>query len=676
MSYLALYREFRPSGFDSLVGQEHVVQTLVNQIKTNRVGHAYLFCGARGTGKTSAAKIFAKAINCLSPKNGSPCGECEVCKRLAEPTNLDIVEMDAASNNKVENVRDLRDKIQYPPVAGKYKVYIVDEVHMLTPEAFNALLKTLEEPPEHAVFILATTEVQKLPSTILSRCLRFDFKLIPTQKIAEYVCKIYDKVGKKYQKEAVDLIARAGEGSMRDALSVADVCVSYSEGVLTYDDVLEVLGASDRTEIEKTIGSMLCGNPGDVLTRTEKLCGRGKSVGVLCSDVCSALRDLLIIKTCADAQKLLSLPDDKFIELKKLAESADEHRILRSIEIFAAAEADLKYSTHPKIVFETAALKASMPENDYNVDALISRINALEDKVKRLSSSVSAGAFDCGNKAANIQASVAASEKCLAQEDNKTESLANNPVKKTAPDNSIEKKLEKAVEKNAVSANDEGFENAKISRVKVQNFEYSEADIPPEEPDEFCMPMQENPAYKPVNDTFGKKSEGFEDSKKTNGEQVDDKKQTEKQSGLTEAETANCDDPRKAWGMVLRNLRADKEIMLWVACQDVDVRAAGKTLFVLAGGSSEYNLLIKPANLQKLGGYVLAACGLQTRVVANKAELEDALSSSDKGGEEPVAATSGLSATFGSENEKSESLDAEENAVKQFFGEQNVQITD
>ena len=190
MAYLALYRRFRPSGFDGLIGQDHIVRTLTNQIFAGRIGHAYLFCGARGTGKTSAAKIFARAINCLSPVNGSPCGKCEVCKALADSANLDILEMDAASNNKVENVREIREKIQYPPVSGKYKVYIIDEVHMLTTEAFNALLKTLEEPPKHAVFILATTEVHKLPSTILSRCMRFDFRLIPTSLIAENIKKI------------------------------------------------------------------------------------------------------------------------------------------------------------------------------------------------------------------------------------------------------------------------------------------------------------------------------------------------------------------------------------------------------------------------------------------------------------------------------------------------------
>ena len=259
MAYLALYRRFRPNGFKGLIGQEHIVRTLANQIASGRIGHAYLFCGTRGTGKTSAAKIFAKAINCLSPIDGSPCGECEVCKALADPSNLDILEMDAASNNKVENVREIREKIQYPPVSGRYKVYIIDEVHMLTTEAFNALLKTLEEPPKHAVFILATTESHKLPSTILSRCMRFDFRIIPTKDIAKLIAGIYDEIGKEYDKDAVMAIARAGAGSARDALSIADICVSYRDSKLTYADVLEVLGATDSSKITSMISKIVTG---------------------------------------------------------------------------------------------------------------------------------------------------------------------------------------------------------------------------------------------------------------------------------------------------------------------------------------------------------------------------------------------------------------------------------
>ena len=378
MAYLALYRRFRPSGFDSLIGQDHVVRTLVNQINSDKIGHAYLFCGARGTGKTSAAKIFARAINCLSPVNGSPCGKCAVCKALADPSNLDIVEMDAASNNKVENVREIRDKIQYPPVSGKYKVYIIDEVHMLTTEAFNALLKTLEEPPKHAVFILATTEVHKLPSTILSRCMRFDFRLIPTREIAELIGKIYREIGKDYDEDAVNAVARAGNGSVRDALSVADICASYRDGKLTYADVLAVLGATDGDVVVSLLSDIFDSKTGDMLSKVEELADSGKSIGVLCKDIISALRETVICKTCKDAKKILALPDETYKKLVDAGEKVDEKRLLRIMEIFTDAESDLKYSNSPRAVFETACIKASMPAVDYNVDALLSRVAALE----------------------------------------------------------------------------------------------------------------------------------------------------------------------------------------------------------------------------------------------------------------------------------------------------------
>ena len=243
MAYLAFYRMFRPDTLDKVVRQEHIVKILKNQIESGKIGHAYLFCGPRGTGKTSVAKIFARAINCESPVNGSPCGKCATCRALAEGSNLDISEIDAASNNGVDEMRDLREKVQYPPVAGKYKVYIIDEVHMLTASAFNAVLKTLEEPPAHAVFILATTEPQKIPATILSRCMRFDFKLIPQHDLEGLLKGILQKIDKEYEDEAVSAIARAGAGSARDTLSIADMCVSYSAGKLTYDDVNAVLAA-------------------------------------------------------------------------------------------------------------------------------------------------------------------------------------------------------------------------------------------------------------------------------------------------------------------------------------------------------------------------------------------------------------------------------------------------
>lgn len=381
MAYLALYRKYRPTTFDKLVGQEHIVKTLKNQLENDKIGHAYLFCGTRGTGKTSAAKIFSRAINCLAPVNGSPCGKCEACRALADSSNLDIMEIDAASNNGVNEIRELRDKITYPPVSCRYKVYIIDEVHMLSAAAFNALLKTLEEPPKHAVFILATTEAHKLPATILSRCMRFDFKLIPTERIAHLISDIYDDIGKAYEPEAVMRIAKAGEGSIRDALSIADICVSYSDGKLTYNDVLEVLGTSDSDKIYGLIRSILSSDAGGALAAVAELSSLGKSMGLLTKDAVSALRDLLVIKTCKKPNEILCVPEDTFKGLKELADIASEERLLRAIEIFSAAEADLKYSTHPRVLFETAAVKAAKPESDYNIDALLARVKALEDKM-------------------------------------------------------------------------------------------------------------------------------------------------------------------------------------------------------------------------------------------------------------------------------------------------------
>ncbi|MBQ3754616.1 MAG: DNA polymerase III subunit gamma/tau, partial [Clostridia bacterium] len=278
MAYTSLYRKYRPDTFDKVIGQDHIVRTLKNQIETNSIGHAYIFTGTRGTGKTSVAKIFARAVNCLHPVNGSPCGKCDNCVELANSGNFDILEIDAASNNSVDQIRELTEKINFPPTIGKYKVYIIDEVHMLSKAAFNALLKTLEEPPEHAIFILATTEIHQILPTILSRCLRFDFKLVPNSVIAERIRFIFDDIGCKYEPEAVELIASSGNGSVRDALSVADMCVSYCENNVTYKGVLEVLGASDPQKLISLCTAIADGDIDKTLREVASLCDLGKSV--------------------------------------------------------------------------------------------------------------------------------------------------------------------------------------------------------------------------------------------------------------------------------------------------------------------------------------------------------------------------------------------------------------
>ena len=383
--HTSLYRRFRPSTFNEMVRQEHVVRVLKNQIAQNAVGHAYLFCGPRGTGKTSVARIFARAVNCASPKNGSPCGVCPSCVALAAG-GLDIVEIDAASNNGVNEMRDLREKVQYPPVACKYKVYIIDEVHMLTDSAFNALLKTLEEPPAHAIFILATTEPQKLPATILSRCMRLDFKLIPEEDLEAHLKRVLEEIGKPYEEEAVAAIARAGAGSDRDMLSIAEMCIAYSD-TLTYEGVTAVLGAADFKETSALVGAILASDMPAAIATTEKILSEGKAVGVLLKDILELLNRVTVAKTCKNAEKLLSLPRELFARVKELADGADGNAILRAAEIFAAAETSVRYASSPRIALETAIMRVSAPQNDRDIEALLVRIKRLEERLAALGES-------------------------------------------------------------------------------------------------------------------------------------------------------------------------------------------------------------------------------------------------------------------------------------------------
>ncbi|MDE7454609.1 MAG: DNA polymerase III subunit gamma/tau [Clostridia bacterium] len=379
MEYVALYRKYRPQTFDDVIGQDHIINTLRNQIMRNKVSHAYLFTGTRGTGKTSTAKIFARAVNCPHAKdnNGNPCGECSVCKQQSA-SNLDIIEMDAASNNGVDYARDIREKVQYPPVNGKYKVYIIDEVHMLSMGAFNALLKTLEEPPVHAMFILCTTEVHKIPTTIMSRCMRFDFRLVPTSTLTELVANIYDKEGKKYEKEAISAIAQAGEGSVRDCVSIADRCLSISNGKLTYNDVVQVLGVSSKTAVASLANAVLKNNTAEILTEINKIVNDGKDVGRLSKDLSLYFRDLLTVKLCANACEMLSLPADVYSALKKLADEVSVKKLLYAIDLLVGLENGLKYALSPLMLFEATALKIACSTGEVDVDGLEKRITRLE----------------------------------------------------------------------------------------------------------------------------------------------------------------------------------------------------------------------------------------------------------------------------------------------------------
>ena len=375
--YLALYRKYRPQTFDEVIGQDHIVKTLVNQIKMDKISHAYLFTGSRGTGKTSTAKIFARAINCEKSNNGSPCGMCETCKSLAG-TNIDVLEIDAASNNGVDEIRELREKVKYPPVVGKYKVYIIDEVHMLSTSAFNALLKTLEEPPSHTVFILATTEVHKLPATILSRCLRFDYKLVSLEELSALLRKILKEENVSFDEQAINIIARAGEGSVRDTLSIADRCVSFAGNDLTYQKVLSVLGVSEREVLIKVAENMLSKNVGNALVELDVVLSQGKSPLVFSNDLISYFRDLILVYTLGDkSREIVVVKDDIYEKMKAQATEENYSAMLKVVEELSSVEQELRYSAQPRIVLETAIIKA------INNSSLLERVEKLEEIVKK-----------------------------------------------------------------------------------------------------------------------------------------------------------------------------------------------------------------------------------------------------------------------------------------------------
>ena len=382
MAYVALYRKFRPQKFEDLVGQEPIVRTLLNQISSGRIAHAYLFTGPRGTGKTSTAKLFARAINCLNFSGNSHCGECEACKAFESDDNMDIIEIDAASNNGVDNIRDIREKVVFAPALGKYKVYIIDEVHMLSQGAFNALLKTLEEPPKHVVFILATTEIHKLPATVLSRCQRFDFRLISAQTIASRLRCVLEQSDIKFADEAIELIAKSAEGGMRDALSLADVCVSYCGNNVSLDDARKVLGISDRSFLFELTDALISFDISRALSACRKAVLEGHDIGVLTLELMSHLRDCLLAKYCKQSDELACLPSEIYKKLVEQAEKADEEHLLRAIDILSALEAEIKLYSRPNIQFEAAIARICLPKVDDS--AFEDRIAALEKKIEEL----------------------------------------------------------------------------------------------------------------------------------------------------------------------------------------------------------------------------------------------------------------------------------------------------
>lgn len=383
MAYTALYRKFRPNTFKGVVGQEHIVKTLKNEILSDMVSHAYLFCGTRGTGKTSTAKIFAKAINCLNPKDGEPCGQCEMCAAIQEGRSVNVIEIDAASNNGVENIRDIREEVKYPPTEGKYKVYIIDEVHMLSPGAFNALLKTLEEPPKHVIFILATTDPQRVPVTILSRCQRFDFKRISSGEITQTLKKYLKEEGADADDAALSAIGRLADGSMRDSLSILDQCLAFYHGEkITEENVLEVCGNTDVSVFFDMTEAVVSKNAAKAMDIIDDTINKGRDISQFITDFLEHLRNLLVCSSVDEAETLIDTSEENAKRLKKQSEKLSPEEIIYLIKVFSGVLSDIKYSSNKRIILEVEIIKLCSNTVKNDVDYLASRLAQLERTIK------------------------------------------------------------------------------------------------------------------------------------------------------------------------------------------------------------------------------------------------------------------------------------------------------
>lgn len=378
----ALYRVYRPKNFSDVIGQEHIVRTLKNQIENNNVGHAYLFCGTRGTGKTSTAKIFSRAVNCTNLHNDEPCNECENCREILEDKTMDVVEIDAASNNSVDDIRELRENVKYSPAKAKYKVYIIDEVHMLSQGAFNALLKTLEEPPSYVIFILATTEPHKIPATILSRCQRFDFKRVTVKDISSRMRYICEKEGIEADEKALNLIARNSQGALRDALSILDQCISFEGNKISYNDVIELLGSVNIEQLFDLAESIIKEDTRKSLQILNDFIIWGKDVRNLVNDLIDHFRNLMVCKISNDLDEIISLPEETIDLLKQQAETIDTNNLIRILNILSEAQDGMKISSNPRVLMEVTMMKIAQPMFDESKEALIKRIENLEQKIE------------------------------------------------------------------------------------------------------------------------------------------------------------------------------------------------------------------------------------------------------------------------------------------------------
>ena len=382
MAYTALYREWRPSTFYDVVGQEHITTTLKNQILNNRIAHAYLFCGTRGTGKTSTAKVFAKALNCLNLQDGEPCNECEMCKKINNGLAIDVTELDAASNNGVDKIRDIIDDVKYPPQEARFKVYIMDEVHMLSAGAVNAFLKTLEEPPANVIFILATTDPQKLPITILSRCQRFDFKRINKNDITARLRKIVTEKGVMADDKSLNLIARVSDGAMRDSLSILDQAISMGNGAVEYSSVVSMLGLVTNEYLFTLTNNVIERNIEKCISTIEEIITSGKDAYLFIKDLIEHYRNLLMAKVTNNAEEVLDMSEENIALIKEQSARLRAEEIMRCIRILQEAEGNAKVSKQARLYLELSIIKMCKIEYDTSNEVILTRLNRLEENLK------------------------------------------------------------------------------------------------------------------------------------------------------------------------------------------------------------------------------------------------------------------------------------------------------
>ena len=385
MAYLALYRKLRPQKFEEIIGQQAIVRTLRNQLSAGRVSHAYLFCGTRGTGKTSTAKIFARAVNCRHPHNGEPCNTCQVCLDILERRSVNVVEIDAASNNGVDNIRDIREEVKYPPTQGKYRVYIIDEVHMLSAGAFNALLKTLEEPPDHIVFILATTDPQKLPATILSRCQRYDFKRISTADQVAAIRSFVDSEGIDITDETLKYIADISDGALRDCLSLLDQCISfYPDEKITLDKVLVLTGAIDPAKFFEFTDYVLSGNSASAIEMIDQIIMDGRDISQFVADMIKHFRNLMVASAVEKQTSALDYSLERIERYREQGKKIHNYLLISFINNFSYLQNQIKYAANPRVLLEVAVIKLCSPAGDDNQQAVLARLSQMEEKLRTL----------------------------------------------------------------------------------------------------------------------------------------------------------------------------------------------------------------------------------------------------------------------------------------------------